>query len=323
MGDQNISSSDLFNWTNNSVIDLEKELMRRRAKLLLQLKDPILYREFMEFMSSSKSSKFVFILNLVYTFLFSPPIILNLVFGSKKLFWISCIEVALMGLAILSGWLLYVCMKEDSYIRRRFGAIILSYSTSKSWKKLSDQIQAVLYLSLVVAMSLIMIRRTLEGNCTKTNFIQLWSCNPSASYKSYPLDSATILMIIPIIFSCVMRETRIGLSMAGWSIVLFTLIYCTCLLPSPSSVFRLIVYAIVSFVIMLDSFKQYLLLFMLSRQLKRTIEANQRLADQNKTTEMRHLIANVAHDLKTVSPFSYLISSFSDQLSVFSLCRPL
>ncbi len=55
---------------------------------------------------------------------------------------------------------------------------------------------------------------------------------------------------------------------------------------------------------------------MLSRQLKKTIEANQRLADQNKATEMRHLIANVAHDLKTVS-FILKVSLSSLLLTVF------
>ncbi len=261
MTNEDPTINDLYNWTNNSIIDLQKELLGRRIKLLLQLKDdPILYREFMEFMSSSKSSRFVFLLNLVFTFLFSPPIILNLVNGSR-LVWVSYVEVTMIGLAVLSGWLLYVCMKEDSFIRRRFGAIILSFTTSKSWRKLSDQFQAVLYLALVLSVSLMMIRRTLVGECNETSFLQLWSCNPSASYKSYPLDSASMLMVIPILFSCVLRETRVGLTMIAWSIVLFTLIYCASVVHSLTSVFTAVFYAIVSFVIILDSFKQYLLLF--------------------------------------------------------------
>ncbi len=110
-------------------------------------------------------------------------------------------------------------------------------------------------------------------------------------------------MLIPIFFCCVMREMRIVLTIAAWSIVMFTLIYCTCLLPSFMSIYALIIYGLASYAIMLDSFKQYLLLYLLSRQLKKTIDVNQELTDQNKATEMRHMIANVAHDLKTVSRF--------------------
>eukprot|EP01040_Poterioochromonas_malhamensis_P010806 gene10806-biopygen2178 len=50
---------------------------------------------------------------------------------------------------------------------------------------------------------------------------------------------------------------------------------------------------------MLDSFKQYLLFYLMCRQLKKTVDTNHKLAEQNKATEMRHMIANVAHDLKT------------------------
>jgi hypothetical protein len=34
-----------------------------------------------------------------------------------------------------------------------------------------------------------------------------------------------------------------------------------------------------------------------------TLEEKQRQAEENKATEMRHMVANVAHDLKTVSKY--------------------
>eukprot|EP00599_Poterioochromonas_sp_BG-1_P008800 CAMPEP_0173146912 /NCGR_PEP_ID=MMETSP1105-20130129/8774_1 /TAXON_ID=2985 /ORGANISM="Ochromonas sp., Strain BG-1" /LENGTH=136 /DNA_ID=CAMNT_0014061201 /DNA_START=259 /DNA_END=665 /DNA_ORIENTATION=+ len=61
----------------------------------------------------------------------------------------------------------------------------------------------------------------------------------------------------------------------------------------------LLVYVALSIVIMIDAFQQYLLFFWLGRQLKKTLEANQKLAEQNKASDMRNIIANVAHDLKT------------------------
>lgn len=294
------SSQELFTWTSMmSVVDYEKELMRKRSQLLYQLKDPIIYREFMEFMSFSKSTRFVFILNLVYTIVFPPPIIVNLVFGSEKARILSVLEMILISLATLAGWLLYFSMKEDSFVRKHCEFLLL-VTRKKSWKKLSDEVQSVLYLSLVLSMGLVMIRRTWIGECRSTEYLYSWTCNPNASSNGFPMDSAAILMIIPLLFSCVMRETRVGLTLTAWLIVMFCLTFCSGMLLSTRSFVTLAFYGIVSIVIMLDSFKQYLLFYLLSRHLKKTIETNQKLADQNKATEMRHMIANVAHDLKTV-----------------------
>lgn len=279
----------------------ESDLMRKRSQLLYQLKDPFIYREFMEFMSFSKSTRFVFILNLVYTFAFPPPIIVNLIHGSNKSLFLSCIELILISITVAAGWLLYGCMLEGSFVRSHCSFLLsLSHKTPLTWKKLSDTVQAVLYLSLVSAMGLVMIRRTMAGECGSADYLYSWTCNPNAASNSYPIDSAAILMIIPILFSCVMRETRVGLTVVAWLMVIGCLLYCSCRLISVRSFVALAFYAVVSFVIILDSFKQYLLFYLLSRQLKKTIETNQRLADQNKATEMRHMIANVAHDLKTV-----------------------
>ncbi len=295
MNDENF---DLSHWTRDSVAGLEKELITRKGRFLLQLQDPVLYREFREFMSLSKAWRFAILLNIAITFFFIPPIVSQAVFRPVSTF--TCLEFLLIILTINSAWLSFFIMREDSPVRR-YCSFLLSWTRNTSWQSLSDQLQAVLYLSLVILMSLVMIRRVMKGECKEVRFWNVWMCNSSASSNVYPVDSAVPLMLIPIFFCCVMREMRIVLTIVAWSIVMFTLIYCTCLLPSFMSIYALIIYGLASYAIMLDSFKQYLLLYLLSRQLKKTIEVNQELTNQNKATEMRHMIANVAHDLKTVS----------------------
>lgn len=291
---------DLFAWTERlTVVDYEKELMRKRAQLLYKLKDPIIYQEFMDFMSFSKSSRIVFSLNCLYTLVLLPPIIANLLLGSREVVVMSILESILSILVVLAGWLLYGCMREGSLVQSR-GRCLLALTRTKSWKEVSDRVQCILYLLLVTVMGLVMIRRTWTGECSNSGYWYIWTCNPSAASHGLPVDSIVILSAIPVLFSCVMRETRVTLTLLAWSMTMFCLIVCCVLVHSTSSYIVVLFYGIASSIVMFDSYKQYLLLYLLSRQLKKTIETNQRLADQNKATELRHMIANVAHDLKTV-----------------------
>ena len=46
--------------------------------------------------------------------------------------------------------------------------------------------------------------------------------------------------------------------------------------------------------------RQTLSLFLVNQSQKRLLDDNERLAEENHAKELRHMIGNVAHDLKTV-----------------------
>ena len=63
----------------------------------------------------------------------------------------------------------------------------------------------------------------------------------------------------------------------------------------------IIVYVIAVCCLIIDTQIRKIQMFLLTKDLKETLAENQRMADENHAQEMRHMIANVAHDLKTVS----------------------
>jgi hypothetical protein len=65
----------------------------------------------------------------------------------------------------------------------------------------------------------------------------------------------------------------------------------------------IIVSCIFSMAMVIDNQMQKVLLFLTTRKLGSLIEENERNTEQNNAQEMRHMIANVAHDLKTVSSY--------------------
>lgn len=118
-----------------------------------------------------------------------------------------------------------------------------------------------------------------------------------------------------------MREVRVTLIAICWLMTVASYLVASYIING--TVCKILpfvfLYALTSYAIMIDAYKQYLLFFLISRKLRTTLETNIRLADQNKAAEMRHMIANVAHDLKTVSfyfPLSAAHFSYHSLLSV-------
>ncbi len=56
--------------------------------------------------------------------------------------------------------------------------------------------------------------------------------------------------------------------------------------------------------VVIDMQVRNIIVFLTTRKLKDMIRETERLAEQAHANEMRHMIANVAHDLKTVSQFN-------------------
>jgi hypothetical protein len=401
--DQGEITDDFF--ADMSVFDYEKALMGKRNRMLLkQLKNPIVYEEFNQFMANSKSLNFLYYFNIFYTFLYFPAVVINFVLlfhplrdhaiqegheydhggnendPSPAIFVLLGLSAFLGVMIVVVCWLFFFfqCEIIDSYFNSKTNALnnaahqqmnqsqlpnpnstafssslkgfsfksaagdqssrfsapgvssrlshkdyelphqfgfklYLSYFKPILVKKslqsvnsaaISQQLQGILFVILIFFHCLILLARVLRGKCDYLPVffvIENWSCNMSSNANTLPLDSLFHLILIPIIFVVNIRETRIKLIQFAWLTTVCTLIASAAIVRSVHAMPLILAYMITSYGIMLDSYKQYLFFFLISRKLKSTLETNIRLADQNKATEMRHMIANVAHDLKTVS----------------------
>lgn len=131
------------------------------------------------------------------------------------------------------------------------------------------------------------------------------SCSPDNSY--YYLANITTIKIMSMVFqilTAVISEPRLSLL---W----------TCYLPTVglilfmdySSFFSLIP-LVVGFVAVVflhgELHYQRAQSFLSQKKIQQLLEENERTADASNAMEMRHMISNVAHDLKTVSSISFL-----------------
>lgn len=63
-----------------------------------------------------------------------------------------------------------------------------------------------------------------------------------------------------------------------------------------------LVYIPFSLLFLTENYRQEVSSTKLVEQMKQLLAENERLAEESRATELRHMIGNVAHDLKTVSP---------------------
>jgi hypothetical protein len=282
-----LDDSDHF----RSMIEYEKELMVQRHQLLFQLRDPKVYNEFADFMHYSKSSRFMCLVNLVFTLLVIPLVGVSTV-ASDGFSALSVLALVLSLISFVLMWILY--FYQCNQIQGDFNwACFTSFPVR--------HVQVVLLASLTTLFSLVNIHRSTADDCDDDiSWFHIWTCNPYAKSKALPYDTTLILMLIPILFVVIMRETNLVYILLSWVATIVSLFTCAILLASSHSYVFLLFYVLLSLVIIMDVYKQNVVLFILGRQLKRQLERNQLKATQEKALQMRNMIGNVAHDLKTV-----------------------
>ncbi len=137
-----------------------------------------------------------------------------------------------------------------------------------------------------------------NGQCDGDDFLTTQGCNLNASQM--PLDMMMVSIIIPAMFSMILKG-------ATWEFVCFTfvadvalLIFTMCYYDLLSSIPSLILFVPFCMVVMYENQRQNISVFLLTQNQQNLLVENERLADETHANELRHMIGNVAHDLKTV-----------------------
>lgn len=108
------------------------------------------------------------------------------------------------------------------------------------------------------------------------------------------------LQVYPIVTCFLLRDTHPTAVLISWLIALVTMLLCCIYTQSLSELFSLVTYAVSSATLLLDNYRQNKALYAVVTKLEDTLRDNERLAVEAQALELRAMIGNVAHDLKTV-----------------------
>jgi hypothetical protein len=167
------------------------------------------------------------------------------------------------------------------------------------------RVQPTMHIILPVGMScyfgLQLILRVMGGQCpAEYLYLDMLMCNPNHTTNGLPEETLAQLMLLPIVFHIILRDSMIGTFILTWVISVGSVILAGVLMNIRQTAPFIVVYLCYSLLILYDNQRQNLSLFFLAEKLKFALGENERMADETHASELRHMIANVAHDLKTV-----------------------
>ncbi len=188
-----------------------------------------------------------------------------------------------------------------------------------SWTPVVEVVSA---LASTLSLGVCLLARVYNGQCRSLNQVDMWSCSSEMASRALPQEHLVMLMIYPLLHSSVLKALRFEYVLASWVLAIMFMFAAAGWGNAMQSFPAIIVYIPLSGVILFENYRQDLILFFVVKRQKKLLAENRRMADEQ-ATEMRHMIANVAHDLKTVS---HSVSSSFCFVSLFSnqfLLQPL
>lgn len=142
--------------------------------------------------------------------------------------------------------------------------------------------------------------RVKTGQCQSLAFLDTLTCNPNASTYSLPQDTSYLILVgslwLPLMFRAIRWEVRLFV----WLMATLSILGCIIYGGLYNSVPMLVVSIPMSLFVISINQRENLTTFFLIERLKESVDKVEALTKTSCTIETSHMMANMAHDLKTV-----------------------
>ncbi len=150
-----------------------------------------------------------------------------------------------------------------------------------------------------ISYSLSIIVLVNGGQCGTTEFFHSFGCN--IDDRQLPLGMALVSLMLPGMYSMILKGAKWEYVTLTFVLNLIALLFCVFQYNLTLSLPSVLIFVPFCMVMMYENQRQSIAVFLLTQSQQNLLEENERLADETHANEMRHMIGNVAHDLKTVS----------------------
>jgi hypothetical protein len=253
----------------------------------LSVEDQLAFSEFKLGRVSPKISLAAFVLTIC-TFTYFTT--LSLIRGSPKfiIYMLPCL-IFTLGLRIPFIVFLFYMLKK----RKEKQAIhpVLKY--------ILPYCELFVTFSSQGTVALFLLARVMNGKCNSLNQLDMWNCNSEFESRALPQELIVALMLYPIANSIIFKNLPAKHVAISWGLSLAVISLFIGFTGLTQSLPALVFYTPFSAGFLLENHRQDLILFHVVKSQKKLLLENQQMSDEM-ATELRHMIANVAHDLKTV-----------------------
>jgi hypothetical protein len=261
----------------------------------LQFTDPIEQKKYEKYCQANMSYFSMFLVFSVLSIMGENMVFTSLILGplTPQMIIIVCIGII---------WALLFAIL---YVVTRKTAQTYFQLSIETVYKYSSILQNLLMVTASVGQALAINYRAVNGKCKNHQFVNLWNCNPEVAAHALPQDFNLMAMLFAITFPIIFKSIKFSVMCLCWLIVVAFITLSIIQTDAHNSISMLVFYVAMSVILMYDMQRQNLNAYFEHCKQVWLLSENERLADENHTTEMRHMIANVAHDLKTVRFFSF------------------
>jgi hypothetical protein len=192
------------------------------------------------------------------------------------------------------------------YCRRKSAKVSISLGTSAvADTSISPSVaflRSFYFICLCLLFSFVLVVRSVADSCETEVFFIDWSCNTSSEneHNIFPMDTAFMLILIPLLATLIYKEISTVLTISLWMVVVTGLIITAALLNSFNATVLVVNYLIISIILMGQTLHFQAYFGQLSEMLHGQLEESHKKIDEKKQNQMKDVIGNVAHDLKTV-----------------------
>jgi hypothetical protein len=168
--------------------------------------------------------------------------------------------------------------------------------------KILGYLENLYVITLTVSRILTIVTFILNGQChhNQNNISDSAACS-SGSAHQMPEGLMAILMVYPMLLSMIVKSVKSETVFFCWALTVASLSILFVMYDYHLSLSSFVALTLISFMKVWEFQRQKISMFFLSQELRGTQTENERLEKENRASELKHLIGNVAHDLKTVS----------------------
>lgn len=274
----------------------EEQYINRHLNHFNQFTDFRMIEEYTEFCARQRSVMLMFCLNIFFTGSLICAIIstAQLPATHRRYPYVMGFLTAAWGIDFVEVCLVWVLFYSQLVPQQTSPAL--------QWiRKYSHHIQYAVLMCLTLGYVCRLFGRVISGECDgqQTLLFTSWNCNQYKDSDGLPMDTAFALMLTPILFSNVAREVRVEYVMSSFFAASVTLLICMALINSWLPLSYVGPYIVLGSLITINAGRQNAINFLTYRKFKDTLEENELMAAEVRANELRHMIRNVAHDLKT------------------------
>ena len=283
---------------------------RTHRGILIYFFEPELFREYKQSQMRSFNFSSVLPLILVYYIAAATRFSLQSHGGNGPLFlaaFIAYLFAISIFTVLLASHLVCSIQKHNQHC--------LSYKMCDTIikKGFGGRIEDIVTITSTLMVGLYLLARVGAGQCAAgTNIWDSQACNPTGSLDSIPNDELVFLYAVPIAAQSVMRGISIGALIVCWALVVFFVAYALMELNGWLEVWSLL-YSIIFMNISCEMERFNRVIFIQSKVVARSIDCrnslgrilkgkyaeDERKMKEQETLQLRSLMGNVAHDMKT------------------------